>query len=202
MTSKTTPGRRGRPRRASADRAIVEATLGLLAERGFQAATVEAIAERAGVGRHTIYRRWPSKEDLIVDAIGGLTVDLVPTVTSADLCELLVEHARRLESVLDDPRISRLLPGLIGELDRNPRLAAAWADRVVRPGRRAIVDLLEGAIAAGRLRPGTDPNVVADLVLGPLLIRQVLGLGPGKTEDGPAALVHAIWNGIAPPDTP
>lgn len=202
MTSKTTPGRRGRPRRASADRAIVEATLGLLAERGFQAATVDAIAERAGVGRHTIYRRWPSKEDLIVDAIGGLTIDLVPAATSPDLCELLVEHARRLESVLDDPRISRLLPGLIGELDRNPQLAAAWADRVVRPGRRAIVDLLEGAIAAGRLRPGTDPNVVADLVLGPLLIRHVIGLGPGQTEDGPAALVHAIWNGIAPPDIP
>ena len=68
---------RGRPRRASAAAEILDATLQLLAERGFQAATIEAIAARAGVGRNTIYRRWSSRE-LIADALQELIVDVGP----------------------------------------------------------------------------------------------------------------------------
>jgi len=63
---------RGRPRRASASTDILDAALELLAERGFQAATIGSIATRAGVGRNTIYRRWSSKEELIADALQKL----------------------------------------------------------------------------------------------------------------------------------
>jgi hypothetical protein len=68
-----TARRRGRPRRAETAQAIVDATLALLAENGFQATTVDAIAERAGVAKNTIYRRWDSKEELIADALEQLT---------------------------------------------------------------------------------------------------------------------------------
>ena len=103
------PPRRGRPRRASAGEAILEATLALLAERGFQATTIEAIADRAGVGRNTICN-WASKEELIADALHELTADLDVFEAAGDLLPRLLERIRDLVRVFSDPLFGRILP--------------------------------------------------------------------------------------------
>jgi AcrR family transcriptional regulator len=188
----------GRPRRASADDAIVGAALALVAERGFRAATIDAIVARAGVGKNTVYRRWSSKEDLVADAIGSLTSEVVPD-EGDDLYDLLLGQLRDLQRVFGDPLLGRILPGVLGELQANPRFAAAWADRVVRPRRQAIVGLLEQGIRRGSLRRGTDPGLIADLLVGPLFVREIFPFGlpelPARYADD---LLAAIWRGIAP----
>lgn len=189
---------RGRPRSTTADAAIVEAALALLAERGFGATTVDAIAERSGVSKATLYRRWRTKEALFADAIGALTADMAPTPT-ADTFSGLQAHLRDVARVFSDPLLGRLLPGLLGELQRNPEFAASWADRVVRPRREAIVALLTAARARGELRADTDPDVVADILVGPLLYRLLFPFGLSERHGEYADdLLRAIWTGIKP----
>jgi AcrR family transcriptional regulator len=189
---------RGRPRRADARGEIVDATLSLLAERGFQAATMDAIAARAGVGKNTIYRRWHSKEDLIVDALSELAPEPTPTEQD-DLRSLLLDYLHGQEREFGDPRIGKLLPGLLGELQSNPEFALVWVDRVVRPRRRAIVAVLTSALERGELRGGLDPDLVADLLLGPPFLRLLFPLGlPRVPKRYSEDLLEAIWHGVAP----
>jgi AcrR family transcriptional regulator len=191
------PRPRGRPRRASAGEAILEATLALLAERGFQATTIEAIADRAGVGRNTIYRRWSSKEELIADALHELTADL-DVLEEGDVYSRLLEHVHDLVRLFADPLFGRILPGVLGELQRNPTFARVYVERVVDPRRRAIVDLLLEARERGELRQDVDVEHVADLLAGPPFLRLLpLGLPP-VGERYAEELLDTIWHGIAP----
>jgi AcrR family transcriptional regulator len=191
---------RGRPRRATARPAIIEAALELLSERGFQATTMDAIAARSGVGKNTIYRRWRSKEELIADAVRELTAEADLKQEGA-LYARLVEQVRDLRRLFADPLVGRLLPGLLGELHHNPEFAAAWTDRVVRPRRHAIVELLRRAEEQGELRQRTDPDLIADLLVGPLFLRLLFSFAlPELPERYAEELLETIWRGIAPPN--
>jgi AcrR family transcriptional regulator len=183
--------RPGRPRRPTTDDAITRAALDLLAERGFQAATIEAIADRAGVGRNTIYRRWASKEELIADALRELTTNF-DAWGAEDLYSLLLGWLR------DFAQTRPLLAGVLGELQRNPVFANVYADRVVRPRREALLARLTDARERGELRPDADVELVADLLGGALLLRLMpLGLPPAG-RDYAEELLETIWRGIAP----
>jgi AcrR family transcriptional regulator len=190
---------RGRPRKAAAGAAIVEATLELLADRGFQATTMDAIAARAGVGKNTIYRRWSSKEELVADAVRELTAEADPPKHEGDVYSLLQEEIHALVRLFADPLVGQVLPSLLGELHRNPDLAAAWAERVVGPRREAITTLLSRALERGELREGTDPQLIADLLAGPPFLRLLLPFGVPKAPKRYAdELLETIWRGIAP----
>lgn len=188
---------RGRPRRAAARREIVAATLELLAERGFQAATMEAIAGRAGVGKNTIYRRWASKEELIADALGDLTAEA--EIEEDDVRAALVAHVREFTRIFADPLLGRILPGLLGELHSNPEFAKVWAERVVQPRREAIVDLLRSAVERGELRDGLDLEAITDLLVGPPFVRSTFPFGlPELTAGYAEDLVQIVWGGLEP----
>jgi AcrR family transcriptional regulator len=176
----------------------VDATLDLLAERGFQAATMDAIAARAGVGKNTIYRRWASKEELIADAIGELTAEL-DVDEGDDTYARLLERIRDFVHVFADPLLGRILPGLLGELQRNPEFARVYAERVVRPRHEAIIELLREARDRGELRGGADLELIADLLVGPPLLRLVFPFGlPDVPTRYAEELLATIWAGIAP----
>jgi AcrR family transcriptional regulator len=188
---------RGRPRRPSARPAIVEATLELLAERGFQAATIDAIAARAGVGRNTIYRRWSSKEELIADALHELTAEL-DVHEGVDLYGLLLDWIQDFARVFADPLFGRIFPAVLGELQRNPDFARVYSERVVRPRYEALLGLLRRARERGELRGDADVEQIADLLAGPPFVRLLpLGLLP-VTEHYAEELLETIWRGIAP----
>jgi AcrR family transcriptional regulator len=194
------PRRRGRPRQAAARKAIVEATLELLAERGFQAATMDEIAARAGVGKNTIYRRWASKEELIADAIRDLTSEL-DVQEDGEIYTRLLARIRDFTHVFADPVLGRLLPGLLGELERNPAFAAAYVERIVTPRYERIIALLREAVDCGALAEGTDPEVVGDLLIGPPLLRLFFPFGlPDLPERYPEEVLETIWRGISPRD--
>ena len=195
------PRRRGRPRRADARQAILDATLELLASRGFHATTMDAIAERAGVGKNTIYRRWSTKDDLIIDAFLHFTADLeLRAGPDDDVYARLLDHTRSLEQLYTDPLAGRLIPGLLGELQRNPAFADAYAERVVRPLREPVVALLELARERGELRADADPEQIADMLVGPGFLRMLFDFALPRTAQAyPDALLEAIWRGVAAP---
>jgi AcrR family transcriptional regulator len=193
------PRRRGRPRDAGARDAILDGTLELLAERGFHATTMDSIAELAGVGKNTIYRRWSAKDDLIIDAFSHFTAPLeLRAGPGDDVYSRLLEYARALARLYEDRLASRLIPGLLGELQRNPAFADAYAERVVRPLRQPIVAFLEFARERGELRADVDPDQIADLLVGPGFVRMLFAFGlPETKRTYPDSLVEAVWRGIA-----
>ncbi|SDC57550.1 transcriptional regulator, TetR family [Sanguibacter gelidistatuariae] len=163
-----TPARRpGRRRDASRDDVILDATRELLVERGFDSMTMDAVAERAGAGKATVYRRWPSKVDLTVDAIvcsraPGITVDDIPDTGSLRGDLLGVRQAKLRTDT------HWILSGLPAEIREDPQVAAALHHQFVVPHTRLITELLERARLRGEVPPGRDIEMIA--TVGPAMI--------------------------------
>jgi len=160
----------GRPRSEQADRAIIGAALDLFAESGAEGLCIEKVAARAGVGKATIYRRWPGKEDLLLDALAALVAPLPePKGESVrdDLASLV--EALRVESI--DPRKARQVALLLGEGAQYPRLIERYVDTVVEPRRELFRRVLRRGMATGELRDGTSIEVAVDMLTGAVLAR-------------------------------
>jgi len=165
----TGPGRRpGRPRSERADQAILAAALDLLSEVGPAALGVEEVAARAGVGKATIYRRWPGKEEMLLDALGGLAMKLPePQGRSvrADLTALLTAICREGA----DPGRARLFALLLGEGVHYPRLVARYVETVLQPRREMVRSVLRRGMGTGELRETADIEAAAFLLEGAVL---------------------------------
>lgn len=162
------PRRPGRPRSAQAEKAILAAALEEFAERGPDSLCIEQVAARAGVGKATIYRRWPGKEDMLADALAAIGPQLPqPQGKSvrADLIALLSAICREAA----DPRRARLFALLHGEGRRYPRLMARYLATVVQPQRDLVRTVLRRGVATGELRQDTDLEAAAFLLDGAVL---------------------------------
>lgn len=164
------------PRVVRSRQVIIEATVDLLVERGFAATTVESIAERSGAAKTTIYRHWPDKGAVLRSAIESI----IPMATAPDTGNLrgdLARFAEELVGVLSAPPTSALVPALVDAAERDPGLAKLLAGFTA--GRRAPVrDAVARAAERGEVDPGTDPEVVAELLLGPIFYRRLLSREP------------------------
>jgi len=155
--------RGGRPRSERADKAIIEATLDLLAaEGGVGAVSIEAVAARAGVGKTTIYRRWPGKEALIVDALAAIEAP-PPEPGGASVRDDLVAQLDAKRMDMADPRLGCLFWTVQGSAEKYPELAERYAERIVEPRRDKIRQILRRGIEAGELR--TDLDIPTSLTL-------------------------------------
>ena len=156
----------GRPREARADRAIIAAALELMAERGVHALRMDDVADRAGVGKATIYRRYRSKEQLVTDAVGALVSEIeVPDSgsTHGDLLALMHEAVELYRGSL----AARLMPTIVDEMSRNGELAAVARDRFLTARRAALRTVFERAVRRGDLRPDLDLELALDVLAGP-----------------------------------
>lgn len=189
---------RGRPRSEQADRAIQTATVELLSERGLAAMSIEEIAARAGVSKATIYRRWPSKGLLALDAFVGQFQSLQPQPDTGSLRgDLTAALELWVEAVTTTPA-GRMLTGLIAEAQHDDSLRAAWRDRVLEPLRVRHRVLLDRAVARGEIPADVDHEVVLDLFFGAAQHRLLLGHLP-LSDDFIDRTVDIIINGIARP---
>jgi AcrR family transcriptional regulator len=162
---------RGRPRDEQAAEAILGAVVELLAEHGFSGLTVDAVAARAGVGKATIYRRWDTKEALVLAAISGRGAVPEPPDTGSlqgDLCALYGTIADDIQH----EAAGRLLPALAAEAAVNPDMRTRL--RAFVKDRRAPTKLvLRRGIDRGELPADTDLDLLIDLLVGPLFYRVV-----------------------------
>jgi len=165
-----TSRRPGRPRSEQAEQAIIEATLDLFAEQGFEGVCVEAVAARAGVGKATIYRRWPNKEELLLAALGSMKSPM-PEPTGS-VRDDLVAHLTVICADKADPRKARRYALLLGEGQKYPRLMARYKENVVKPRHEAIRAVIRRGIETGELRQDTDVEVALLALTGAVMARE------------------------------
>jgi AcrR family transcriptional regulator len=166
---------RGRPRSRKAEAAILKATRELLAEEGLTAMTIEEIAGRAGVGKASIYRRWPNKAALALDAFIDDYLAGIPVRDTGTLRGDLLASARDWIRLVTRTPAGRTLAGLLAETLIDPTLAKAWREVVLhrmRDDRRAIISR---AVARGEIPSGADPDLILDLFYGALYHRFING---------------------------
>jgi AcrR family transcriptional regulator len=186
---------RGRPRSQEADRAIMTATVDLLAERGLAAMSIEEVAARAGVGKTTIYRRWPSKGLLALDAFVASFRAEQPLPDTGTLRGDLLDALHAWVRAVTLTPMGRLLADLIAEAQHDQELRAAWRDRVLEPLRFQHRIMLDRAIARGEIPATVDREVVLDLFFGAAQHRLLLGHLP-LNEDFIREVVEVILTGI------
>ncbi len=170
--------KRGRPRSKLADRAILRAATDLLAERGLGGMSIEEVACRAGVGKATIYRRWPSRGALALDAFLAEFLGQQPLPDTGTLRGDLLTALRAWIRSVTQTSAGPMLSGLIAEAQQDRALAAAWRDRVVEVVRAQHAVMLDRAISRGEIPADTDKDVVLDLLYGPAYHRLLHGHRP------------------------
>ena len=167
--------RTGRPRSERTEKAILAATSQLLAESGLAAMTIEGVAERAGVGKASIYRRWPSRGALALDATFDEYLAGQPTEDTGSLEGDLEATALDWIRAVNRSPWGRTLRELIAEVQSDAILAGAWKERFVRPIRQQRRPIVERAIARGEIPKTSDPELIMDLLYGPLYHRYLNG---------------------------
>jgi AcrR family transcriptional regulator len=170
----------GRPRDPEADRAILRATIELLSEEGYEGLSIESVAARAGVGKTTVYRRWPSKEPLVVDAIKHVKApaDPVPPGDDESTRDALVRSLRTFTKTVGHSGTGRMMAGLVAEMSRNPDLARAVRAGILEQRRGLLRSILRRGIERGEIRPDADIEVVADMLGGAIVTRVLLTGAP------------------------
>jgi AcrR family transcriptional regulator len=157
---------RGRPRSKEAEAAILEATTQLLEDAGFAELTMEDVAARAGVGKATIYRWWPTKGTLAFDAFLNDFLGRQPLPDSGTLRGDLLRALRGWIRVVNGTATGRTLVGLVSEVQRDPALAEVWRARFIGPVRDQHRIIIERAIDRGEIASATDADVALDLLFG------------------------------------
>jgi AcrR family transcriptional regulator len=183
----------GRPRSAEADRAILAATVALLAEAGFAAITMERVASSAGVGKATVYRRWASKVDLVIDAIRTGMHDIEPPGTGSLRQDLVTLMSVQIDW-LRDSDTGRMVAGLSAEIQHNAELADALRTNLIISRRAVVRRLLADAVLSGEVRSDADLDVVLDLLYGAIHFR-VLVTGEPLEADLASKIVDAVLVG-------
>jgi AcrR family transcriptional regulator len=171
------PISRGRPRSGKAHLAILKSALALVAKMGFRALTIDAIAERAGVGKTTIYRRWPNKAAVVMDAFLTLIGPGTRFPESASPVHR-IKLQMRLQARFFRSSSGRMIKALLGEAQFDPELAEAFRERWIEPRREMTRGVLIDAIRKGELRGDLDLAATIDLLYGPIYYRLQIGTGP------------------------
>ena len=163
----------GRPRDPAVDQAIIDSATELLATEGFEGMSIEAVAHRAGVGKPAIYRRWPSKRDLVIEILERV----------ADRPEMPEEGTvrQRLTAFMEDwcrgmktGKSMQSFSSLLGEIHRDPELGEAVTQAFVTTRRRKMLAVLREGIASGEIPGGSDPEMIVDMLFGAIFIRKLM----------------------------
>ncbi|MBX5450830.1 TetR/AcrR family transcriptional regulator [Thermogemmatispora sp.] len=195
--------RPGRPRSVQAHIAILNAALEELADAGYQGMTIEGVAARAGVSKATIYRRWSSKEELIIEAAHRIYTD-IPIINTGHLQrDFVAIYTLAYRALQQNPFLQRLFFRAIGEAHANPEIYRAFVERLFAPRLQQFIELIREAQERGELRRDLDPWLVIDLIAGPLFYHLMLGpLAPSQPppldESLIERLIEAVFLGLAP----
>lgn len=197
------------PRRAASEarrsetsrRAILDAALDLVSEVGYTKLSVEGIAARAGVGKQTIYRWWPSKGAVLLDALLALNEDQDGEVAalpdSGDLETDLKLVLRATVDEFNDARMDEPMRALSTEIPRDPDLAATYEERLNGPIHELKKQRLRAAQRIGQLAEDADLDVAVEMIWGPLRSRWLHRSGP-LTPEYADMVVETALNGLRP----
>jgi AcrR family transcriptional regulator len=173
--------RRGRPRKAETDQAILAAACEQLLAGGYGSLSMEGVAARSEITKPTLYRRWPSKAALVADAFtAGLSVGeaspaLGPLTDSGDIARDLSDWFDAFVRIAADPHNAALIRALIAAAGENPGEAEPFFELLIGPSQRHLAARLQAADAAGQLRQNLDFEALIDVLFGWVLIQLFTG---------------------------
>lgn len=185
---------RGRPRDPRVEGVVLGATRDLLLGKGFGGLTIAAVAEQAGVGKGTIYLRWPDKEALVIAALREAWEPAEAPDTGSLKGDLEAIMRGAAEGMNTTP--GALFVSLLGELGANDGLRSLYDDLVVRPWDTALAAALSRAEARGEVKPGIDPRLAADMFFGPIVCARVLR-GKKVTPKQATTMVDTFLQGVS-----
>jgi AcrR family transcriptional regulator len=186
----------GRPRDPQVERDILTATIELLGEDGFDGLSIEAVAARAGVGKTTVYRRWPSKIPLVVDALAAMKMPTATTVPDDLPTREALERAMSGFTKRQEGPADRVLAGLVDAMSRNEELAKAVRTVLVAERQRGLVEVIERGKRRGEIRPDVDARVMVDLLGGPVVLRRLI-TGEPVNQRLAREIVDLVMDGAA-----
>ncbi|MCK5755734.1 MAG: TetR/AcrR family transcriptional regulator C-terminal ligand-binding domain-containing protein [Mycobacterium sp.] len=157
--------------RAGVTDGIVEAVLDELAAVGFGRLTMDGVARRARAGKAALYRRWSSKQEMVLEVVTNISVPMAETAPTEDLADDVARLVHGVADWLADARMSRIIPDLIAEAMRNPELAAALTERLGSARRNYGQVVIDAAITRGEVSPDVDSEYVLDLIAAPVFWR-------------------------------
>jgi AcrR family transcriptional regulator len=193
-----------RPRSTRAHDKVIQAALSLFAERGLDATSMDAIAERSGVSKATIYKHWTDKEALALEAMTRLHVPPLEAlvIKSGDLRADLIAVLGYQPPLHYSELKTRILPHLMAYAARNPSFALAWRARVIEPSRSQLRSLLAQAQRDGLISPAIEIDVAIALLLGPMMYNHMTKLmGASLPANMAERVVDAFWAAYARPAT-
>jgi AcrR family transcriptional regulator len=177
--------------------AAIAATLAELAEAGYSALSLERVARRAGVHKTTLYRRWGTREQLVLEAMLERAGEHISVPDTGSLREDLLELARTAAANASSPEVAAMARAVVSESPHDSRLAEAnrrfWAERLALD---AVI--VERAIERGEVAPGTDPRRVIEAVIGPIHLRLLL-TGEPVDRRFLEGIVDVVVDGVARP---
>jgi AcrR family transcriptional regulator len=182
----------GRPRRPGVEEAVFTTTLQLLGTHSYGDISMENLADRAGVSRTSIYRRWPSKAAVVAAAVSSLYLDEVEVPDTGTLSEDLVALLSESYRLMADGS-GRVLERLVRESGQKPELVEVVRS-ILYTRRRLYSTMLNRAIARGELPPEVDQELLLDLLLGPLWFRLLLSGAP-ITAQSARSVVELVLRG-------
>jgi AcrR family transcriptional regulator len=189
--------RRGRPRSEVAHQAILEAAAELLLARGLGAVSMDAVADRAGVSKATIYRWWPTKETLALDALYHEWASVPAARDTGSLRGDLLSLLRPWARLAVSRPYGRVIGALLTEAQTDPAFAAEYRARFVEPRRDQAREIFQRAIKRGEIPPSTKVEVAIDLLYGPLYHRLLHGHAP-LNDHFVRDVIDLALDGIAP----
>jgi len=175
------PRGRGRPRDEVARGRILESALEVLEEAGFANTTTDAIAERAGASKATIYRWWPNKAAVLIEALRQQVAQEMPFPDTGDVKRDIQEQLQNFMKLLTGRR-GRIFKAFIAAAQSDPEFAEAFRSVWIQPRRTEAKAVLERHKIAGALPKNTDLEVVMDLIYGPIYFRLLAGHAPLTAE--------------------
>ncbi|SCZ13909.1 DNA-binding transcriptional regulator, AcrR family [Streptomyces sp. 136MFCol5.1] len=180
-------------------RATLDAALALCTEKGYGRVTIEAIAARAGVSKKTIYRWWPSKSAVLLEAFTEALVDATPFVDTGDIAADIRTHVTGAVRLLSTPPFGPAYAGILSELHHDDELAETVRTQLIEPRFAAAVARLRRAQEQGQIPPVADLPLAVEMLYGPVYYRHVLRK-PGQDEATVAALVTHVLRALGAPE--
>ena len=190
----------GRPRDARADRAILDAALALIAERGVDGLRVDDIADRAGVGKAAIYRRYRSRDEVLVAAVANLVGEIAIPDSGSTEKDLLALMRNAVELYSRQPAADAMR-AVVAAMNRDPAVGAATREGFLGARRAALREVLKRGIERGDLRADIDVELALDTLAGPLFYR-LLVTGARIDMKLARGVVRLLLDGFAPDKKP
>ncbi len=167
----------------------------MLSDHGFDGLTMEGVASEAGVGKATLYRRWPSKTELVLDAIRSMK-PMVDHPDNGDVRSDLIELVSGAISWGGQGEYTEVLSALMNEMRRNSELAAVYRQQFLAPRRAESMALIQRGIDRGEIRPDVDVGLALDMLIGTIVYRSMI-TGGDLSEAVAERAVDQVLRGIA-----